>query len=182
MNPAAYTDAAVFANVDWDTFKHGVGIPTIDAQHKFLIAVLNRLCTKMRPSGNAESGFDFAASTVKGRRQAPITDRKFDDRLQKGRDKETITPEIEDLVTYCAKYITAEEHMLETYNYPDRAAHGLEHQLLVKEVQRAHSLLESYNMEESDVARLVTFLKTWIAEHIPKDRRFAPLLVDKESV
>ena len=49
---------------------------------------------------------------------------------------------------------------------------------MVAEVARAHRLSEEGNFEMTDLKRLVTFLRRWMNDHVPKDRRFAPLLVD----
>lgn len=185
----------VYAPIEWDTFKHGVGLAVIDNQHKFLITVINRICNKRRAALDTAGGAPGATENMNmsvavgprhvSRRQAPLSDRKFDEKLQRPRsdkDKESIAADLDDLVTYCARYLTNEDHLLDTYNYADRAQHGQDHVLFAREVHRAHSLMESHNMEEVDAIRLVTFLRSWLVEHIPKDRRYAPLLVDKDLV
>ena len=86
---------------------------------------------------------------------------------------------IDDLVSYTAKYLVAEDHTLDTFAYIDRQSQFHDHELFTNEVARAFKLVEDFNMQEADVRRLLQFLKYWIAEHIPRDRKYAPMLIEK---
>jgi hemerythrin-like metal-binding protein len=199
MKMTSVSQSDVFLPVEWDVEKHGVGLPnSVDAQHQRLIAIINRLCGKHQlaetTSVDPSNVATFAPRAQSARKQVALTHRCFAEGLQRGRDDSrrdqerrdgsdpfpnSIAPDLDELVTYCARSLTTEEMLLETYGYPDRAAHAAEHQIFFREVSRAHSLMESHNFEHADLCRLVGFLKFWLADHIPKDRRFAPLLVDK---
>jgi hemerythrin-like metal-binding protein len=160
-----------FLPVDWDPERFGVGIEAVDEPHRRLLRIVNRMCiVKVMVETNPEN-----LSPVNKVRTG-IVHRHLNAQLQRGSEMSAL---LDALVTYCAKHLTAEELLLETHGYPDRAAHAQEHQLLVNEVCRAQRLSEEGNLEMSDVRNLVTFLRRWMNEHIPKDRRFAPLLMDK---
>lgn len=92
-----------------------------------------------------------------------------------------IEPLILALVNHCSSKLIQEEHALEAVSFSDRGPHAAEHQIFVREAFRAHQLMEGYNFEMSDLVKLVRFLKSWVREHIPKDRRYAPLMLEKQS-
>ena len=98
--------------------------------------------------------------------------------FQKGGKME---PLILALVNHCSAKLIQEEHALEAVSFSDRGPHAAEHQIFVREVFRAHQMMESYNLEMSDLVKLIKFLKSWIKDHIPKDRRYAPLMLEKQS-
>lgn len=83
------------------------------------------------------------------------------------------------LVTYCLRSLAAEDHILETYGYADRATQMQEHEAFGEQVCRYHRLSEECALEEEDLLHLLVFLKLWVREHIPRDRRYAPLLLEK---
>uniref|UniRef100_A0A7S1W1W9 Hemerythrin-like domain-containing protein n=1 Tax=Neobodo designis TaxID=312471 RepID=A0A7S1W1W9_NEODS len=160
-----------FSIVEWDPERFGVGIRQIDAQHRHLLSIINHIC---RLKSTLEH--DPGALTPVARKRGGVTDRYLEPQLQRGGE---LAPHIDELVTYCAKHLAAEELLLETHGYSERVTHAAEHDTLVQEVGRAHRLCEEGNMEMADLRRLVAFLRQWMASHIPKDRRFAPLLLDK---
>jgi hemerythrin-like metal-binding protein len=161
----------VFSIVEWDPERFGVGIRQVDDQHRLLLGLINHVC---RLKHQIEVDADTLTPVPK--RRGGIVDRHLETQLQRGTE---MSKHLDDLVTYCSKHLSAEEVLLETHNYPERLSHAAEHELMVVEVCRAHRLCEEGNLEMDDVRRLVTFLRRWMNEHIPKDRRFAPLLLDK---
>ena len=68
---------------------------------------------------------------------------------------------------------------LETYGYADRHAQHIDHDLFVEEVAHLHKLVEEYNAQEVDYRRLLVFLRRWMVDHIPKDRKYAHHLIEK---
>jgi hemerythrin len=102
--------------------------------------------------------------------------RQFDPQLQRGSELSKL---VEDLVTYTCKYLLVEDHMLETYAYPDRGMQQQDHELFSNEVSLLFKLVEDYNCQLSDLRRMLVFLRLWMAEHIPRDRKYAPMLIDK---
>ncbi len=204
---AAMTDAELLAPVEWDPERFGIGVRSIDDQHKHLIVVINTLirallqatrATKasvsvaarqssmiVSPRSNSTSGafssntasLAFAGPSGAASKKFPIVGhRQMDPNFQRGSQLAKI---IDDLVSYTAKYLIAEDHMLDTFAYVDRQSQFHDHELFTNEVARAFKLVEDYNMQESDVRRLLQFLKYWIAEHIPRDRKYAPMLIEK---
>lgn len=140
----------------------------------------------MTTNKNADADYNNIASSVHvyGHRVTlpeagfRTIDRGHPPDLQKGG---RIEPILESLVMHCSVRLIQEEHSLEAVSFSDRGPHALEHQIFVREVFRAYQLMEQYNLEMSDLVKLIKFLKTWVKDHIPKDRRFAPLLLDKQS-
>ncbi len=93
--------------------------------------------------------------------------------LQKGG---RIEPLLDALVQHCSVRLIQEEHAFEAVSFSDRIPHSMEHQIFVREVFRAYQLMEQYNFELNDLVKLIKFLKNWFKDHIPKDRRYAPLI------
>ncbi len=202
------SDSELLAPVEWDPEKFGIGVRSIDDQHKHLIIVINALirallqatraskaslCLSARAgnslssprnssspgtSSNHTSAAAFVgfASTGASQNLPIVGHRQMDPNFQRGSQLAKI---IDDLVSYTAKYLTAEDHMLDTFAYVDRQSQFHDHELFTNEVARAFKLVEDYNVQESDVRRLLQFLKYWIAEHIPRDRKYAPMLIEK---
>jgi hemerythrin-like metal-binding protein len=178
-------DEELFYTMEWDTERFGVGIKFIDDQHKHLISIVNNLC-RLRQQAvqeaeeQAAAGLQPSSSTEsplgRKKRVVPMVSRFLCPGLQRGSPTGQL---IDDLVTYCAKHLAYEEYILETYGYQDRLGHNQEHEQFAYEIGRAHKLMEEFNFENSDLAYLVYFLKYWLKSHIPKDRRFAPLLLEK---
>ncbi len=107
---------------------------------------------------------------------AKFVDRGHPPELQLGGQ---IEPLIDGLIFHANARLIQEEHNLEAVSFADRGSHAQEHQIFVREVFRAFRLMESCNMEMGDLVALIRFLKAWCNTHIPKDRRFAPLMLEK---
>ena len=189
----------LYAVIEWDPDAFGVGTKVIDDQHMHLLSIINRIC-RLRQEAFAQQAVTQSAAAASGspaddmvgfiaptggndqsmshsrRRKQPPMDRFFDPSLQKGSE---IGNQINNLVSYCAKQLANEEHLLETYGYVDRVSHVQEHETFVAEVSRVWRLMEEHNLELSDVHGLIAFLKNWLHVHIPKDRRFRELLIEK---
>lgn len=127
--------------------------------------------------GGASSGVSIYATRAIPTRCAKYVDRGLPPELQRGG---LVEPLLEQLVVHCSVRLIQEEHNLEAVSFADRGAHALEHQTFVREVFRAYQLMEGSNFELTDLANLLRFLRLWIRDHIPKDRRFAPLMLEKQ--
>jgi len=178
----------IYTAIEWDPDIFGVGTEVIDKQHMHLLRLINRICQIQRETqahgAGAEgellsfvsTGTDGSPSHAARRRRQPPCDRFFDQSLQKGSKTGEL---IDELVTYCGKHLANEAYLLETYGYPDRVAHVQEHDIFVGEVSKAWRLMEEHNLELADLNHLIAFLKNWLHTHIPKDRRFRELLLEK---
>lgn len=102
--------------------------------------------------------------------------KQFDPMLQRGSE---IAKIVEDLVTYTCKFLLVEDHLLETYAYVDRSMQAQDHELLANEVSFLFKSVEDFSAQLSDVRRLMVFLRLWMLEHIPRDRKYAPMLIEK---
>ena len=170
-SPLSWTQDDPFSVVEWDPERFGVGIRQIDDQHRQLLCIVNNICRIRHQIDHDPDSLPPAAR----RRGGPV-DRHLGAQLQSGSE---LASQLDELVTYCAKMLAAEELLLETHSYTERVSHAAEHEIMVAEVCRAHRMAEEGNLEPHDLQRLVAFLRKWMNEHIPKDRRFAPLLLDK---
>jgi hemerythrin len=190
-------ESQLFSFAEWDPERYGIGVKPIDDQHKILLALINQL-TKAFKAATRHLRVDGASNSLQlsqrsSRRQSlPTTagtlappgqkpfpvcgPRQFDPNFQRG---STVHAIVEDLVTYTFKYLQAEDHLLETYAYVDRASQAQDHEQFTQEVTFLLKLMEDFAATHDNVWRLLTFLRLWINEHIPRDRKYAPLLIDK---
>lgn len=161
--------------IEWDQEKFGIGIRQIDEQHKMLLDIMARMGKLLNVAIHREQEGSYHAAK-KSLQGGPFR-RGYDPTLQR------ISPFgllLDELVGYCAKQLTTEDHFLETYGYQHRAAHFAEHAVFVTEVTRCHKMAEDYQVEVEDAKRLMYFLRGWITEHVPQaDRKYAPLLAEK---
>jgi hemerythrin-like metal-binding protein len=191
------SDSELLATVEWDPEKYGIGVRSIDDQHKHLISIINSLIRALYRAARAsrdlltDSGLGSsvskkvqgspdstsASATVCLAKVVPIIgNRQPDPNFQRGSN---IAKIIDELVSYTAKYLITEDHMLDTFAYVDRQSQNNDHELFTNEVARVFKLVEDYKVQETDVRRLLHFLKCWISEHIPRDRKYAPMLIEK---
>lgn len=218
--------------VEWDPERYGIGVKSIDEQHKILLTITNGLTrvyissaypklsesfdslgvaspinnngasSVVQSAKNPPSSRSIMKSTViQAKALAAIRDaeaeaallldpvlahkdfpvvgyRQFDPSLQAGSSSQ-LHNVVEDLVTYTCKHLLAEDHMLETYAYPDRALQQQDHELFANEVSFLFKLVEENNAQICDVRRMLVFLRLWLAGHIPRDRKYAPMLIEK---
>lgn len=234
------TESELLTLLEWDPEKYGIGVRSIDEQHKILIALTNEM-TRLyvakahptlligglqRTASSAQGGFTAANSdaaatspigspagaksglmgriakaavqhshaiaTSASSPMVPTTGascmlgsyskfpvcgfRQFDPDLQRGSEMAKV---IEDLVTYTCKYLLVEDHLLETYAYVDRAMQQQDHELFTCEVSYCFRLMEDCSCQVGDIRRLLLFLRLWLSGHIPRDRKYAPMLIEK---
>ena len=69
-----------------------------------------------------------------------------------------------ELLSYTKYHFTAEERLMEKFNYQQMNEHKLEHQKLTEQVER---FLDDYSKGSIDIDELLfEFLKKWLFEHI----------------
>ena len=69
-----------------------------------------------------------------------------------------------ELLSYTKYHFTAEERLMEKFNYQQMIEHKLEHKKLTEQVEQ---FLESYSTGKVDLdEKLFEFLKRWLFEHI----------------
>jgi hemerythrin-like metal-binding protein len=69
-----------------------------------------------------------------------------------------------ELLSYTKYHFTAEERLMEKFNYQQMIEHKLEHKKLTEQVEQ---FLESYSKGKVDLdEKLFEFLKRWLFEHI----------------
>lgn len=69
-----------------------------------------------------------------------------------------------ELLSYTKYHFTAEERLMEKFNYQQMNEHKLEHKKLTEQVEQ---FLESYSKGSIDLdEQLFDFLKSWLFEHI----------------
>jgi hemerythrin len=86
------------------------------------------------------------------------------DAMSTGKGAEVIQKVVEELVEYTKYHFSAEEALMEKTNYPDLAAHRLQHQEFVKKVnQFQQDLASGKGVQSISVAE---FLNSWLTNHI----------------
>jgi hemerythrin-like metal-binding protein len=86
---------------------------------------------------------------------------------------------IEELEQYTQYHFTAEQEMMQKYNYPEADSHEHKHDYFIEQLKDA---VESYKMGEAQrvIRDLRTFLKKWLASHIlGTDKELAKFLKSK---
>lgn len=127
---------------EWNP-KMSVGVESIDAEHKQLIADLNELYEALHA-------------------------RKSKERLAEILDK---------LILSASVHFRNEEDCFEKTGYPDREAHGLEHEDLLRQIHKVQ-----FQFENSPNGRLpldiMLFLRDWLLEHIRgADKKYSAHLI-----
>ena len=85
---------------------------------------------------------------------------------------------IKGAVQYVREHFTAEENLMEEFQYPDIEEHKQQHKDFVDEVFRQIKIFESQDIP--DPMGFVDFLAKWITCHIATaDKKYAPYLQDK---
>ncbi len=81
-----------------------------------------------------------------------------------------------ELVSYTKYHFTAEERILQKYEYPDFIQHKMEHEKLIEQVNR---FLDDYSRGEKDLNReIFDFLKKWLVDHIlDSDKKYSTYLL-----
>lgn len=154
------------------SFKHNAGSPHVGTRSGIvdfeasLGATAGGGAAVGSPHGGMEEGKFSGPFPVVGNRQ-------FDPRLQ---HDSPVGKLVEDLVTYTYKYLVAEDHVLETYAYVDRVFQQQDHELFASEVSFLFKMAQDHNVQLLDLRRMLVFLRIWTQEHIPRDRKYAPML------
>jgi len=100
------------------------------------------------------------------------------DTLTKGADSETILFFIKRLNTYANAHFKAEEDLMLDYKYPDLLSHKVIHKKFIDKLE----LIAQRAKNESVGKELVTFLVTWLIDHILKeDKKYADFILKKEN-
>jgi hemerythrin len=87
------------------------------------------------------------------------------DAVQAGRGREALGDTLNRLFDYTKTHMIAEENILETYGYPDLAAHRLEHEALARHILE---IRQRYNAGATTpmCMEVLTLMKKWLIEHI----------------
>ena len=90
--------------------------------------------------------------------------------MAQGKGKEIIGRVLMELINYTKEHFSAEETLMQQFNYPGYLAHKAEHDKLVKE---AGALMEKHQSGAMSLSiETSTFLKQWLTNHI--------LVIDKK--
>jgi hemerythrin len=98
--------------------------------------------------------------------------------MGQGKGKDTLPAIFDDLVRYTQTHFTAEETLLQKYNYPDLATQKRQHADLIRQI----SELQKQNQAGDFSASMKTseFLKKWLIEHIQgTDQKYGSFLNQK---
>lgn len=86
------------------------------------------------------------------------------DAMSKGQGNDILKPVLVGLVEYTITHFTAEERAMKQFNFPGYAKHKEEHDALTWKVKE---LMDRFSKGQALLSvETLTFLKTWLTEHI----------------
>jgi len=95
------------------------------------------------------------------------------DAMKEGKGKEKLQILVDQMFTYAARHLSAEEKLMIQYKYPDYSAHKKEHDSFVLEVNAYKEQLSSGKILIS--SKVTQFLKEWLVNHIgSSDKKYGP--------
>ncbi len=95
-----------------------------------------------------------------------------------GQGKVTSGKILERLIQYTTTHFAHEERLMRLHEYPDLAAHKVEHDALTKKVIQFQSDFQTGRV--TITVQLLQFLKNWLEHHIERsDQRYAPHFKNK---
>ncbi len=101
--------------------------------------------------------------------------------MGQGKGKDTLPEIFDDLVRYTQTHFTAEETILQKYNYPDLAAHKRQHADLIRQVSELQKQYQAGDFSAS--MKTGEFLKKWLIEHIQgTDQKYGSFLHQKGAL
>jgi len=134
--------------IKWDP-KFELGIPAIDAQHKYLVYICN----------------DLYQAIMKNSRRDGET---WEDSLKLA---------LKDCANYVQTHFHDEEILMRASEYPDFARHRMEHEAFTRKVLETVQNFDSINMTKA--LEFVKFLYNWILSHIAhEDKLFVPQVLE----
>jgi hemerythrin len=95
-----------------------------------------------------------------------------------GQGKAALSRILDRLVQYTAVHFAHEERLMRLHDYPDLAAHKVQHDALTRQVL---AFQEEFDAGRSSMTvQLLHFLKDWLERHIAaSDQKYAPYLRNK---
>jgi len=101
------------------------------------------------------------------------------DAINSGHGKESLGKTLDDLIAYAKMHFEHEEKFFSQTNYPDFAAHKLEHEKFTQQVLEVQKKCKN-GASGTLSLELMNFLKNWLVEHIQgKDQAYGPYLNSK---
>lgn len=98
--------------------------------------------------------------------------------MSQGKGRETLPGVFDNLFQYTKKHFSAEELILQKYNYPGFVAHKRQHEELIMKLNVLQGQFLAGDFSASIQTR--DFLKNWLIEHIQKsDQKYGAFLVQK---
>ena len=95
-----------------------------------------------------------------------------------GKGKEVVEPVLTEMLDYTRQHFTAEEKLLEKYNYPGLGEQKREHEAFFKKVTEMQAELKQRNLTLS--IEVSQYLRSWITNHIMGiDKKYTSFLVSK---
>ncbi len=134
--------------IPWDA-SYELGIPAVDAQHKHLVALVNRFRSELMEYSSKEgTGWQNALATV-----------------------------LRETVQYTKTHFSAEEKLMQASGYPNFEYHKRCHQEFVETVTYILESFQTVTLQAA--FEFVSYLKEWILSHIAyEDRQYQQCLVE----
>lgn len=128
---------------------YSVGIKEIDKQHKKLLGIGEELVYVMENTSKGLDQYDKVKQLLK------------------------------ELYDYTVYHFTAEEELMEKYDFLDLPSHQFQHKLFIKKIEEI-DLDEFDNDQRDSTFKIMQFLSNWITNHILKiDPQYSKVLKEK---
>lgn len=95
------------------------------------------------------------------------------DAMKVGKGSEVLGKILQQLVSYTKTHFQTEERYFKEFDYPDAAAHIIEHKKLIDEVDKLKAQFDEKKIGLS--MTVMDFLKDWLTKHIKgSDKKYGP--------
>jgi len=103
---------------------------------------------------------------------------KLHDAMSKGQANTQLSSLLNELIGYTKTHFKSEEDLFNKYNYPDKEKHKTQHDGFVNKIEE---LRIKYSEGKTNLSlELMTFLNTWLIEHIKKmDKAYSEFMNSK---
>ncbi|MGE4505198.1 MAG: bacteriohemerythrin [Desulfovibrionaceae bacterium] len=138
-----------------------IGIEEIDAQHRELVAIINRLHEAERALLAEEEGADLSDAELRKRREAPMREC------------------LQEMMRYAVGHFREEEAHMERVGWPGLGLHRGAHEAFLDQVQQLdHHVWQG----RGTPAEILDYLTSWLTRHIMHaDKLFADYCADREG-
>ena len=103
--------------------------------------------------------------------------------ISSGHSEETLRKTLSNLVDYTKYHFSAEEFLMNKYDYPEYSDQKKSHKKLLETLMDLHQQFEEGKNGLTIVLKIQNFLRNWLIDHIlDSDKKYGPYLKSKGVV